>query len=63
MLWRNPLFIVMKTPLARSLQSKNAEGFFFCFGFENPQHPVGGGGASRCLCITRTGNFFTIVYR
>ncbi len=44
--WRNTLFIVMKTPLVPSLQSKNAEAFFFCFGFENPQHPAGGGGAS-----------------
>jgi len=47
----------MKTPLAPSLQSKNAEAFFFCFGFENPQHPVGGGGGSPESVITNIDYF------
>jgi hypothetical protein len=34
---------------------KNAEAFFICFRFENPQHPMGGGGGLRCLCNTCTG--------
>jgi len=51
----------MKTPLAPALQSKNADAFFFCFGSDDHQHPVGGGGALQCLCITRTGNFSTIL--
>ena len=32
-------------PLASALWSKNAEAFFFSFGFEHPQYPVGSGGA------------------
>ena len=44
MLCRNPHFIVMIAPLAPALRSKNAEAFFFCFGFENPHHPKMGRG-------------------
>jgi len=39
------LFQEMVAPPCTSPEPKNAEAFFFSFGFENPQYPVGGWGA------------------